>query len=199
MEDQKNHWDATALSAGYEFMFSQVLSGSIGYTHLWFDSSSTQVRSVFNNNIGGELDLSTSITDVSFGAGINFSDKSEYYFQFTMTHNWHIGRRITIAPAILGVWGEQNQEILEKQQELVQKQNKKGKIVTKTVTIKTTNNTKNIFSILDYELSLPISIRLGRFVFIPSVIAVCPMDVLDGGRDLPFLNAKFTVVMDQIL
>ncbi|MGD0035788.1 MAG: hypothetical protein ABSC53_00665 [Bacteroidota bacterium] len=199
MEDQEKHWDAIALGAGYEFMFSQVLGGSIGYTHLWFDSSSAQVRSVFNNNIGAGLDLSISVADVSFNAGIDFSDKSEYYFQFTTTHTWHIGRTITVAPAILGVWGEQNQVILERQQELVQKQNKKGKIVTKTVTTKMKNSPKDIFSILDYELSLPVSIRFGRFVFIPSVTAVCPMDVLDGGRDLPFLNAKFTVVMDQLL
>ena len=199
MEDQENHWDGTALSAGYEFMFSQIFSCSIDYTHFWFDSSSAQVRSVFNNNIGGELDLSTSVADVSFGAGIDFSDKSEYYFQFTMTHNWQVGRTISICPNILAVWGEQNQVILERQQELVQKQNKKGKIVTKTVTTKIKNNPKNIFSILDYELSLPVIMRLGRFVFIPSVTAVCPMDVLDGGRNLPFLNAKFTVVMDQIL
>lgn len=199
MEYQEKHWDAIALGAGYEFMFSQAFGGSIGYTHLWFDSSSAQVRSVFNNNIGGGLDLSTSVVDVSFNAGIDFSDKSEYYFQFTMTHTWHIGRTITIAPAILGVWGEQNQVILERQQELIQKQNKKGNIVTKTITTKMKNSSKDIFSILDYELSLPVSIRFGRFVLIPSITAVCPMDVLDGGRDLPFLNAKFTVVMDQIL
>jgi hypothetical protein len=127
LEQQINHWDGTALGFAYEFMFSPVFGGSIGYTHFWFDSGSTQIQSVFNQSVDGELDLSTSIADFSLAAGINFDDQSEYAFEFTATHYWQIGRRVIVAPTVRASWGEQNLTLIAKQLQKVQRLNPKTK------------------------------------------------------------------------
>jgi hypothetical protein len=179
-------------------MFSPVLGGSLGYTHFWFDSSSTQLRSVFNQSVNGELDLSTSIADFSLAAEINFDHQSEYAFEFSATHYWQFGRKVTLTPSVKVCWGEQNLIILAKQIQKVQQVNSKGKkTVAKNVTTTSTNNS-NIFSILDYEIVLPVSIRLGRVVLTPSATAVFPLAIFNGSRSLPFLNAELTATIDWV-
>lgn len=198
LEQQSNHWDGTALGLAYEFTFSPVLGGSIGYTHYWFDSSSTQTQSVFNQSVDAELDISTSLADFSFAAGINFNDQSEYSFEFTATHCWQIGKRFIIAPIVRASWGEQNLTLIEKQLQKVQRRNPKTKKnVTRNVIVSTSNQS-NIFSILDYEIAIPVSIRIGRLVLTPSVTAVFPFAVFDGSRDVPFFSAELTATIDLI-
>jgi hypothetical protein len=198
MERQDNHWDATSLGLSYEFMVSPVFGGSIGYTHFWFDSSSTEIRSVFNQSVSGELDLSTSIADFSLAAEINFDHESEYDFEFTATHYWQFGRTVTLAPTVKAAWGEQNLTLIAHQLQKIQRKNPlTKKIVTRTVAASTSNQS-NIFSILDYEIVVPLSVRIGRFILTPSLTAVFPLAVFDGSRDLPFLNAELTATMDWI-
>jgi hypothetical protein len=193
-----SHWDGTSLGFSYEFMFSPVFGGSIGYTHFWFDSSSTQIRSVFNQSVDGELDLSTSAADFSLAAGINFDDQSEYYFEFTATHYWQIGRKVILAPMVIASWGEQNLAFIAKRLQKVQQLNPKTKKVAAKKVATSTTNQSNIFSILDYEIVVPLSIRINRIVLTPSVTAVFPLAVFDGSRNLPFLNAELTATIDWI-
>jgi hypothetical protein len=127
LDKQSSHWDGTSLGLSYEFMFSSVFSGSIGYTHFWFDSSSTQIRSVFNQSIDGELDLSTPVADFSLAAEINFGHQSEYAFEFTVTHNWEFGRKVILAPTAKASWGEQNLKLIAKQLQKLQQLNSKTK------------------------------------------------------------------------
>ena len=198
LEQQSNHWDGTSLGLSYEFMFTPVFGGSLGYTHFWFDSSSTQLRSVFNQSVDGELDLSTSVADFSLAAEIDFDDQSEYAFEFTATHYWQFGRKVLLAPTVRASWGEQNLTLIAKQLQKIQKLNPKTeKIVTKNVATSATNRS-NIFSILDYEIVIPVSIRIGRFVLTPSATAVFPLAIFDGSRDQPFLNAELTATIDWI-
>lgn len=198
LEQQSNHWDGTSLGLAYEFLFSPVFGGSIGYTHFWFDSSSTQIQSVFNQSVDGELDLSTSIADFSLAAGINFDNQSEYFFEFTATHYWQIGRKVIVAPTVSASWGEQNLTLIEKQLEKIQRLNPKTKkVVTKKVVTSTANHS-NLFSILDYEIVVPVSIRINRLVLTPSLTAVFPLAIFDGSRNLPFLNAELTATIDWI-
>jgi hypothetical protein len=189
LDQQSSHWDGTSLGLSYEFIFSPIFGGSIGYTHL---------RSVFNQCVDGELDLSTSVADFSLATEINFDDQSEYAFAFTATHNWQFGRNIILAPAVRASWGEQNLTLIAKQLQKIQKLNPKTKkVATKNITTSSTNKS-NIFSILDYEIVIPISIRIGRFVLTPSATAVFPLAIFDGSRDQPFLNAELTATIDWI-
>jgi hypothetical protein len=198
LAQQYNHWDGSSVGLSYEGMFSPTLGGSIGYTHFWFDSSSTQLRSVFNQSVDGELDLSTSIADFSLAAEINFDDQSEYAFDVTATHYWQFGRTVTLAPTLRISWGEQNLTLIERQLQKIQRLNPKTKkIVTRNVATSATNKS-NFFSILDYEIDIPVSIRIHRLVLTPSVTAVFPLAVFDGSRNLPFLNAELTATIDWI-
>ena len=198
LDKQSSHWDGTSLGLSYEFMFSPLFGGSIGYTHFWFDSSSTQIRSVFNQSIDGEIDVSTPVADFSFAAEINFDHQSEYAFEFIATHNWEFGKKVIFAPTLKAAWGEQNLKLIAKQLQKIQQLNSKTK---KTGTINdstSTTNKSNIFSILDYEIVVPVSIRIGRFVLTPSVAAVFPLAIFDKSRTLPFLNAELTATIDWI-
>jgi hypothetical protein len=95
-------------------------------------------------------------------------------------------------------WGEQNLTLIAKQLQKIQKLNPKTeKIVTKNGATSATNRS-NIFSILDYEIVIPVSIRIGRFVLTPSATAVFPLAIFDGSRDQPFLNAELTATIDWI-
>ena len=198
LAQQENHWDGSSLGLSYEFMFSSALGGSIGYTHFWFDSSSTQLRSVFNQSVGGELDLSTSIADFSLAAETNFDDQSEYAFDFAATHYWQFGRTLTLAPTVSISWGEQNITLINRQLQKIQRVNPKTKKnITKNTAASATNKS-NFFSILDYQITIPLSIRIHRITLTPSVTAVFPLAVFDGSRELPFLNAELTATIDWI-
>jgi hypothetical protein len=198
LDQQANHWDGTSLGLSYDFTISPVLGGSFGYTHFWFDSSSTQVQSSFNQSIVGELDLFTSIADFSFGGEINFDHQSEFDLTFTATHYWQFGRTVTLAPLFAVSWGEQNLALIAKQIQKAQQLKAKGKkSATKTATTTSTNKL-NIFSILDYEISMPVSIRIGRIILTPSVTAVFPLAVFDNSRTLTFLNFGLTATVDWI-
>ena len=198
LAQQYDHWDGSSVGLSYEFMFSPFFGGSFGYTHFWFDSSSAQLRSVFSQSVDGELDLSTSVADFSLAAEIDFDDQSEYAFEFTATHNWQFGRKVLLAPTVRAYWGEQNFTLIAKQLQKIQKINPKTKkIVTKNIATSTTNKS-NFFSILDYEIAIPVSIRIHRVVLTPSVTAVFPLAVFDGSRNLPFLNAELTATIDWI-
>jgi hypothetical protein len=198
LEQQSNHWDGTSLGLSYEFTFSPGFGGSIGYTHLWFDSSSTQIQSVFNQNISGEVDLSTLVADFSLAAEVNFNHQSEYDVEFTATHYWQFGRNVTLAPTLRISWGEQNLTLIAHQLQKIQKRNPVTKKGTSKDIITSTINQSNIFSILDYEIAVPLSIRVGRFVVTPSIAAIFPLAVFDGSRELPFLNAELTATIDWI-
>jgi len=164
----------------------------------WFDSSSTQLRSVFNQCVDGELDLSTSVADFSLATEINFDDQSEYAFAFTATHNWQFGRNIILAPAVRASWANKTWHSLQnnckKYRNSIPKrkrsQPKTSRLLPQTSPI--------FFSILDYEIVIPISIRIGRFVLTPSATAVFPLAIFDGSRDQPFLNAELTATIDWI-
>jgi hypothetical protein len=198
LDKQSSHWDGTSFGLSYEFLFSPLFGGSIGYAHFWFDSSSAQIRSVFNQSIDGELDLSTSIADFSLGAEINFDDQSEYAFDFTATHYWQFGRTVTLAPTVRISCGEQNLALIDRQLQKIKKLNLKSKkVVTKNIATSTIKKS-NFFSILDYEIAIPVSIRIRRLVLTPSVTAVFPLAVFDGSRNLPFLNAELTATIDWI-
>jgi len=198
LAEQYDHWDGSSVGLSYEFMFSPFIGGSIGYTHFWFDSSSTQLRAVFNQSVDGELDLSTPIADFSFAAEINFDHQSEYAFEVTATHNWEFGKKVVLAPTLKAAWGEQNLKLIVKQLQKLQQLNSKT-IKTGTINDSTsTTNKSNIFSILDYEIVIPVSIRIGRWLFTPSVTAVFPLAIFDKSRTLPFLNAELTATIDWI-
>jgi hypothetical protein len=144
------------------------------------------------------LDLSTLFADFSLAGEINFDDQSEYAFDFTTTHYWQFGRTITLAPTVRISWGEQNLTLIDRQlQKILRKNPLTKKNVIRTVTT-TTTNPSNFFSILDYEIAIPVSIRIHRVVLTPSVTAVFPLAVFDGSRSLPFLNAELTATIDWI-
>ena len=156
LDQQENHWDATSLGLSYEFAFSPA-SGALPATLIIGSTAAyTQERSVFNQSVNGEIDLSTSIADFSLAAEINFGQQSEYHFEFTATHEWQFGRKISLAPSVIASWGEQNLTLLAKRIQKIQQLNAKGKkIVTKKEYDDICQQGKYLFQFSITRLSFP--------------------------------------------
>ena len=103
-------------------------------------------------------------------------------------------------PTFLILWGEQNGELTE---ERIIKGKSQGKgngvgngVGQQTNQTITTTTPSNVFSIMSYEINLPLNIHLERFVVTLSLSGIFPMNVIDGSRALPYINAGLTIVYE---
>jgi hypothetical protein len=185
------HRDDSYLGISYDFRVSPTLGAAIGYSYLWFADSSTQNQSVFHHSIDGALSLETSIVNLGTGIGIFIGSEVEFAVTASASRNIPIGK-ISIEPTLTISWGEQNgvltaQRLLKTSQA---KGNGKGKGNGNGIgngggqqsVVTTTTSPTNVFSIMSYEIHLPLNIKIGRLLLTPSVTGIFPSNVIDGSR-----------------
>jgi hypothetical protein len=100
-------------------------------------------------------------------------------------------------------WGEQNSELVAQRLTKVSQGKGKGKGVGngggQQSVLTTTTISTNVFSIMSYEIHLPLNIKIGRLLLTPSVTGIFPANVIDGSRSVPYLNVGLTATIDWIL
>jgi hypothetical protein len=199
-EKPEFHRDGTSLGIGYDFNISPIMGASIGYSYLWFTDSSTQNQSVFHHSIDGGIFLETSLANLGAGVGISIGSEMEYAFTASASRHIPVGK-FSLNPSLTISWGEQNGELIA--QRLIKAKTGQGKSQGKGNGIgggqqsnQTTTTPKNVFSIMAYEINLPLNIHIGKFIITPSLSGIFPMNVIDGSREAPYVNAGLAVVYE---
>ncbi len=142
--------DLFTLETGYNFAINNQLSGGIYGSKYFYNTSSTAVTSQTKGGLGASLSYDPGIISVSGGVDLSFASKTDINVSAALAHGFYFGEKGAewgITPTISTNLGTQNSY-----QDYVKKRKSKG---SGNSTVQT-NNASN-FTILDYELSLPIT------------------------------------------
>lgn len=199
-EKPEFHRDETSLGIGYDFNISPIMGASIGYSYLWFTDSSIQNQSAFHHSIDGGIFLETSLANLGASAGISIGSETEYAFTASASRHIPIGI-FSLNPSLTISWGEQNGELTA--QRLIKAKTGQGKNQGNGngggQQSSQTTTPKNVFSIMAYEINLPLAIHIGKFIITPSLSCIFPMNVIDESREAPYVNAGLAVVYEWSL
>ncbi|MFC4233044.1 hypothetical protein ACFOW1_14175 [Parasediminibacterium paludis] len=150
--------DLFAIEAGYDFDISSQFSGSIYGDKNFYNKSSTNIKSDISGSLGGNLSYDLDILQVNAGADVLFANKTDIALNGGIAHAFYIGEddnQWTITPTATTHLSTLNfyQGYTNRRAGKNAKAPNGSTITTSTVV---TNRSTGL-TLLDYELSLPIS------------------------------------------
>jgi|SRR6185312_5969512 len=164
--------DGGDITAGYDFDITDDLTGAVSYTKLFYNTTSTQIASSISStfNVNFNYDIGTIITP-SLSADYNINKagiNNDIFLNFGLTHDFIVigvfGQTdiILISPTAAVNTGTENfyDAYLTKKQF----KNAKRTAAQNALVAKYTNQLSQ-FTILDYELSVPLEYKTGHFIF----------------------------------
>jgi hypothetical protein len=192
LDDAENQWDNFQLTGGYEFRLSEVVGGSLSYTHFWFNDSSTSELSVFTDNAQAGFSFDWPMISIAALGSMNVGTATEFTLTTSISHDFEIPlslyNKITICPSFSWVLGQQNSDLTTL---LTTKAKRKKATATTSTQTKTTSS----FSVLDYEVSVPATIELGPVTLAPSATYIIPLNVVDASTRTSFVNLEFSIFL----
>ena len=190
VDQSSNQLDNIALTASYEFFLGSIFVVDLSYNHFWFSDSSKSEKSVFNNAVDASLTLNLPVLTLGLDGNLAMGSASEFTVAASASHSFEIPLtlydKISIEPALTAVIGEQNSALTT----LRAIKGPKGKKVIGTQTLTQTNN---MFGILDYEVSIPVTIEWGRVTMAPQLTYIALVNVVDLSTRDPFVSFDLTV------
>jgi hypothetical protein len=190
VDQTSNKLDDITLTANYEFFWGNILGVDLSYNHFWFNDSSKSAKSVFTNAVDASLTLNWPVLILGIDGGLAIGNASEFTLVTSASHPFEfpltLYDKITIEPTLTAVIGEQNNTLTS----LRAIKGPKGK---KVIGTQTTTQAKNMFGILDYEASLPVTLEWGRVTIAPEFNYVMPVNVVDLSTKDPFVSFDLTV------
>ena len=155
-------WDEIEIGASYTHPFNEKLSMCLSYTHYTFNDTNESAKQGLSGI--AEINLSYEFTLLTAGCSleVGFGDQTDYSLIVNFSKRIEFAKGIIaefwLEPDFSGIYGTES--LLNNR--LVRRKNAKNKIVKKIVT-----KTNNVFSVLDYQLSIPLNIEIGRFIIAP--------------------------------
>ena len=153
-----NRIDLFALDAGYDFNVNDKLSGSVYAEKSFYNQASTAIQSDIKGSIGGNLSYDLGLLQITGGSDILFAQKADISANIGLAHAFNIGEEgnlFSITPSVITnlstlhfYEGYTNRKAGKKASQIIP--NLQSIEVTTTV-----NNNK--FTLLDYEISLPVT------------------------------------------
>lgn len=141
--------DLFTLETGYDFTISNQLSGGLYASKFFYNTSSTAVRSQTQGAFGGNLSYDPGMVTLSSGIDFSFASKMDINLFASIAREFYFGdnEEWSFTPAFSVNAGTQNsyQDYVKK------RKSKRGN--TPNILTNATNN----FTILSYELSLPLA------------------------------------------
>jgi hypothetical protein len=190
LTNEAKSWDNFQLTAGYDVRIGEVVGASLGYTHFWFSDSSRSEISVFTDNAQAGLSFDWPAVSISALGSMNFGAANEITLISSISHDFvlllSLYNQITIEPTLSAVIGQQNSKLTTLRTTKVK--GKKGATITTSL-----SQTASSFSILDYEASLPVTIEVGPFTFVPSATYIIPFNVVGVSSKSPFFDIDVTI------
>lgn len=151
--------DYYSFDAGYEFTLSKKLSGSISANKSIYNDSSNNVSSSVGGSLSGSLTYDFGFLELNSGLSASFAEKTDLGVDITASRSFYLGeegKQWTITPKALVNFstlhfyeGYTNRKIGKRQK------NPLVSSVSSTTTV--TNKNANSLTLLDFELSAPIS------------------------------------------
>jgi len=147
--------DLFALDLGYDFTVSNKITGGIYGNKSFYNQSSTTVNSAVLGSLGAYLTYDPGVITLTGGVDAAFSKSTDMGVNGSLAHEFSIGEegnQWSITPTFTMNAGTQNyyQDYFQNR-----KKSLKALRIGPANTIKVTGS--NTFSLLDYELSLPVS------------------------------------------
>ncbi len=192
--------DVSSVSAGYEFAASSMIAGSVTYTHFWYSASSLLPQAVTDQEVSGILTLSTDFLSAAGSLLDDFTARggSEISIGLDLSRSIPVsehvfGGSLSLEPTATAMWGEQSERLLQKR---IQRAKKKE-------IVRVSGSPYDVFSIMAYELALPVDLEIGNLAIVPYIEWTLPVDVLnqktvlvkDPSSSNAFLSAGLTVSM----
>ncbi len=144
--------DLVAVDAGYAFNIVKRLGADIYASKYFYSQSSTAARSEMEGGLGASITYDPGIVTISGSADLFFSQQTDPFASLGLSHNFGIGNdddSWTIEPGILANFGTQNYY-----HDYLQNRPNKRKRSETTTTVTTRDH--NSFTVLDYELAVPV-------------------------------------------
>ena len=164
-------WDELELGASYTHTFFEKFSIGLSYTHYTFYDTSEISKQGINGIAGINLSYDFSILNAGTSFNISFGDQTDYSINVDLSKRIDITKNHNLQcwfePGFSGVYGTES--LLNER--ITLKKNPKKIIVNKVVT-----KTNNVFSVLVYQLSIPLTVEIGRFIIIPQYDYVIPLN-----------------------
>ena len=152
--------DLFTLGVGYDFEITPKLSGGVYADKYFYNQSSTNIQSDIKGNIGGNLSYNFGLFQLNAGADVLFASKSDFAINGGIAHAFYIGDEpsqwsitptATVHISTLNFYEGYTSRRAGKN---VQNANANTGTVT---TVTTINNRGTGLTLLDYELSVPIT------------------------------------------
>lgn len=180
----KLSFDGGDIGVGFEYVFSHVFTGSIGYSHSFFADSSKQAKSVTPDSFNGGLSASFGGFNFELNADIDIGTKSEYIINFIPSYQFELGPifnddDLSIEPAFLFIWGSQNDALTRLRRQ---------KAKANGIPLSTAKQSGYSFGILSYEPTLSVNYENGIFTLKPTLSYVIPQNVNDQSNTNGFIN-----------
>ena len=170
-------YTAAITEAGYRFGKSTGLAGSIYADKFFYTTSSELVQSVQKGQAGFSLSHLNNILDVNIGASAVFSDKTDYFTNAGVDHQFRISLSnavILLTPTVAINAGTQNFTSTY----YTTKRNVPAFIpIGFPGTTNATTTTVTNFQVLSYELSTPVTLVYNKFAFTVTPAYVIPQNV----------------------
>ena len=155
-------WDEIELGASYTHTFGDNFTTSLSYIHYTFNDTSEIAKQGLSGVVS--LNLFYDFTFLSAGSSFEacFGTQTDFALILNLSKKLMFSKKdnhqIWLEPEFTGIYGTES--LLNSR--IVNAKNGKNKPVKK---VKTT--VSNVFSVLDYELSIPLNIETGRFIITP--------------------------------
>ncbi len=152
--------DYFSLDAGYEFDISKKLSGSVYGNKTFYNDSSNNVSSNIGGSMGAGLTYDFDVVQFHTGFDLSFASKPDYGVNFSVARSFYLGedgKQWTVSPSVVANFNTLNfyEDYTSKTAGKKQKKNPLVTSVTSTTTI--TNKNANTLTLMDYEISIPVS------------------------------------------
>jgi hypothetical protein len=184
--------DAFSIGGSYDFQISRFFAGSFSYSHYWFKDSSALVRADLNNNLEGNLYLSTNhfnsalAVDYDFGGSYSeFTTTLSGSLPFTISERFLSGN-LSAEPGLSMVFGRQSSGLI---QQRITRKMKMGNVTSTSLAA------SSIFGIMDYELSLPFTLEYQHLIINPAVTYIYPVNVLDASTNHGYFNISLDLTV----
>ena len=164
-------WDEIELGASYTHTFNEKLTLSLSYAHYTFNDTSEISKQGINGIAGVNLNYELSFLTPGAAFDISFGDQTDYSIIVDFSKRIDLIKTLNfqcwLEPDFSGVYGTES--LLN--QRIILRKNPKKIIVNKVVT-----TTNKVFSVLAYQLAIPITMEIGRFIITPQYDYVIPLN-----------------------
>lgn len=164
LEYKSRRIDFGSIDVGYSFDLSEKISGEVYANKSWYNQSSTNVASDIKGFLGGVLGYDLNFIQINGGMDLLFSNKPDFTCNLGVSHGFEFGDKdneISIEPTFSTYWSSLHsyEGYINRR---VGKRPGTGIPINTTITA-VTKVQNNRLTLMDFELSLPITYESSHF------------------------------------